>query len=383
MGLVRVFLLDLLGLLGLLIAMAAGPSVLAQSSAVEEAASPSPAPRVAAPYVNRNLVFLDPAHGGQDTGAHIGSSVLEKDVNLALAARVRASLAANNVGVLMSREADANDLTATTLTSAQVADNRAGMANHARPVACVVFHATSAGSGVHVLVSPLAQAEPGGGPIAWDAAQATFAGQSERLANSIGMSLRNAGVPVRLTRASVRPLDNLLCPAVVVEVAPLPGSPATAASDAAYEGRVGDAVGAALVAWHRGAEADAAAAKAAAAQAAASGTTAAPRALPTAPAASGAAAGARPPSARPSSSGNAAPSGSAPRSGLGSGAGSGAAAPRAPRLRPIPEPAEPLPPRAPIIRQPPAAPAAPAPIIRRPPPSSAPPAGAPPGEAGE
>ena len=357
------------GVSPLLAAFAIAAPVCAQTSTQTEAAPR--APRAATPYVNRNLVFLDPAHGGQDTGAHIGSQALEKDLNLSLASGVRALLAANNVGVLMSRDADANDLSATTLTSAQVADNRAGMANHARPVACVLFHATPAGSGVHVILSPLAPAEPGGGsggPIPWDSAQATFVAQSERLADSIGGRIRGAGVPVRLTRASVRPLDNLLCPAVVVEVGPLPGSPATPVSDAAYQSRVTEAVGAALVAWHKEAEAEAAAAKAAASTPTASPAPS-PTTAPVAPTGSPApfARG----TAHPPSGAKAAPSGSSAVT---------PARPRAPKPRPIPEPAEPAPPAAPIIRQPPAEPAPPAPIIRRPPPPAQL-AGTPPGEA--
>ncbi len=339
------------GLSRLLVALAVATALPMSAQTLTQTEAPA-APRPATPYVNRNLVFLDPAHGGQDAGAHIGSQALEKDLDLALASRVRSLLAADNIGVLMSRDADSSDLTATTLTSAQVADNRAGVANHARPVACVLFHATPAGSGVHLILSPLTPQESvgGNGPVPWDLAQATFVSQSERLANSIGLRIRNAGVPVRLTRASVRPLDNLLCPAVVVEMAPLPGSTVT---DAAYQGRVAEAVGAALVAWHKAADAGAAAAKAAASAAA----------NPVSP--TGASATPARGTEHPTSGTKAAPEGSAP-----------VAPVRAPTPRPIPAPAAPA---APIIRQRPASPAPPAPIIRRPP--AAEPAGIPPGAA--
>ncbi len=41
-----------------------------------------------------------------------------------------------------------------------------------------------------------------------------------RLANTLGLALLRARLPVLLSRASLRPLDNLTCPAVAIEIAP-------------------------------------------------------------------------------------------------------------------------------------------------------------------
>jgi N-acetylmuramoyl-L-alanine amidase len=61
-------------------------------------------------------------------------------------------------------------------------------------------------------------------------------------------------VPVTLARTSLSPLDSFTCPAVALEVAPLPASgseAAAAAGSPAYQARVAQAVVAALLEWRR------------------------------------------------------------------------------------------------------------------------------------
>ena len=109
--------------------------------------SAAQAPTAPATGPVRTLVVLDPAHGGPDPGAKLGEQGLEKDVTLALAAKLRPALTAAGFSVVSTRDAD--------LANALTTDQRAEMANRPRALACLVLHATGAGSGVHVYASPL------------------------------------------------------------------------------------------------------------------------------------------------------------------------------------------------------------------------------------
>ena len=101
----------------------------------------------AAPVLNHNLVVLDPAHGGPDSGARLSEHLLEKDVTLALANRIRAALSPAGITVGATRDTDTFDLLPDT--------QRAEAANRSHAVACLVLHATNNGTGVHLYVSQL------------------------------------------------------------------------------------------------------------------------------------------------------------------------------------------------------------------------------------
>jgi N-acetylmuramoyl-L-alanine amidase len=196
----------------------------------------------------RTTILLDPAHGGPDTGAHLPNNVFEKDVTLAFATRLRALLSGSGFTLISTRDADP----AVTFTT----DQRAEIANHAHPTACLILHATSSGNGIHVITSTLtppsdSNSETAHAPIPWNTAQAASIPQSLSLANDIGLSLQNAKLPVILSRASLRPLDNLICPAVAIEIAPFtpPGSDRILVSDATYQQNIATALGAALTSW--------------------------------------------------------------------------------------------------------------------------------------
>jgi N-acetylmuramoyl-L-alanine amidase len=188
------------------------------------------------------LVVLDAAHGGDESGAHLGARLEEKDLVLTLSVRLRSALTARGVEVVTTREADQ------TLTAAA----RAAVANRSRPAACLTLHATASGSGIHLFTSSLA-------PTAatrflpWDAAQAPSIPQSLRLSSEINSAMTHAEIPVTLGRTSLKPLDNFACPAVAVEVAPLTRSGAvdTPLSDPEYQNRVIAALAAAIESWKR------------------------------------------------------------------------------------------------------------------------------------
>jgi len=225
-------------------------SLLAQSGYPTSYKSSTPM-QATLPYFNRNVIVLDPAHGGQDAGATLNGHALEKDVTLALAASLRATLTARGFTVVSTRDSD--------LTAAApllTGDQRAGTANHLRPVACIVLHATASGNGLSLSTSslPLQEApsasEPSA-PIPWDTAQSLYLPQSLRLANDLGLALLRAKLPVQLLRTTLKPLDNLTCPAVALEVAPLVvnGSKPTPVTDAGYQQRIADTLAGAILNW--------------------------------------------------------------------------------------------------------------------------------------
>jgi N-acetylmuramoyl-L-alanine amidase len=194
----------------------------------------------------RTVILLDPAHGGPEAGARLNDHLLEKDFTLAFAARLRALLATSGVAVIATRDSDP----AVPFTT----DQRAEIANHAHPTACLILHATASGNGIHLVTSDLAPPSDIEAPHAsllWNTAQTASLPQTLSLANELGVALLHAKLPVLLTRASVRPLDNLTCPAVAIEIAPLlvPDSSPIAVTDAAYQQRIGQAIAQAVLSW--------------------------------------------------------------------------------------------------------------------------------------
>jgi len=188
-------------------------------------------------------VLLDPAHGGNDIGARIGEHLLEKDLTLGFAVRLRAALAARGIAVTVTRDSDATPPN----------DERAGIANHALASACLVVHATATGTGVHLYTSSLAPpAAPPPAMLRWRTAQAGWVTRSLRLTSEINSALGQAGIPTILGRTFLPPLDNLTCPAVALEIAPLaasPGNKAAPISDPVYQQKLLDAITAAILEW--------------------------------------------------------------------------------------------------------------------------------------
>ncbi len=197
---------------------------------------------------NRDLIVIDPAHGGANVGAQISDHLLEKDVTMAMALRLRSLLAARGFTVMLTRSGDA------TLTT----DQRAELANRAHAVACLVLHATASGSGVHLATSTVqatVTTDPSA-PIPWDNAQAAYQSQSERLADQIGAAINRSRLPLIADQAAMRPLDNLMCPALAIELAPLASgdSTPTPVTDPGYQQRVDAAIAGALIFWRNQAQ---------------------------------------------------------------------------------------------------------------------------------
>jgi N-acetylmuramoyl-L-alanine amidase len=231
-------------LLSALLATAAAVALLGHAQS-----TPAPAPPTA-PLTDRNLIVLDPAHGGPDNGAILPGLGPEKDVTLTLANRLRAALTSAGFAVVSTRENDP--------PVALSADQRADIVNRAHPLACILLHATATGSGVHIYTSTLPAPNPQAAnpedtsppftPIPWDEAQAGFIPQSLALASSLTAAFADANLPAFSGRVPLRPLDNLTCPAVAIELAPLPvaGEDPTSVGDPAYQQRIAATLATAL-----------------------------------------------------------------------------------------------------------------------------------------
>jgi N-acetylmuramoyl-L-alanine amidase len=211
--------------------------------------------------MNKTTVVVDAAHGGADNGAHIGDSIREKDVTLALALRLQAVLATRGLTVVMTRTTDDADKPSTSnsanAASGQAAtgipmtlDDRTGIANHARGSVCLLLHATDSGHGVHLFASELDGVSNEAAVLPWATAQAAWVIESVQLERRLAEALRQAGVPRLASKASVRPVDSLTCPAVVVEIAPETEDDKSV-MDSSYQQRVADSIAAALDAWSK------------------------------------------------------------------------------------------------------------------------------------
>ncbi|HZD78320.1 MAG TPA: N-acetylmuramoyl-L-alanine amidase [Acidobacteriaceae bacterium] len=203
---------------------------------------PTLPPRSSVAVQPQFLIVLDAAHGGTDSGAHLGAHLDEKDLVLALSIRLRSMLSARGIPVVTTRESDA------TLPPAQ----RAAMANAHKATACLILHASESGSGIHLFTSSLPPAQPATF-LPWDQAQAAYLQQSLRWAAEINTAMTHAGVPVTLGRTAMQPLDNMTCPAAAVEIAPLTkeGAITAALTDPDYQSRILAGLTAAVESWRQ------------------------------------------------------------------------------------------------------------------------------------
>jgi N-acetylmuramoyl-L-alanine amidase len=210
--------------------------------------APSTPPPAPAPIpLNRRVIVLDPAHGGIDSGSQISDTTVEKDVTLALAFRLRSLLTARGFTVVMTRDAD-TAAEPDAAGSALTLDDRAGVANHAHAAACLLLHATGSGNGVHLYSSELDATEGQPTSVPWLTAQAAWVPQSQLLEKQFAKAFTRSGVTLVASSASVRPLDSLTCPALVIELAPA-GDNEDSINDTDYQQRVALSVAGALLFW--------------------------------------------------------------------------------------------------------------------------------------
>src|SRR3954447_17854011 len=149
---------------------------------------PSQALPPAQPVVTppKALIMIDPAHGGTESGAVLNATVLEKDVTLALARRLRLDLGTRGFVAELVRDSDINLST----------DDRAAKANAAHPTLYVCLHATSESSGIGVYTAMLPEnAETSGPFVDWNTAQFSFLPASRAAQQEIMAAMQKGGMP--------------------------------------------------------------------------------------------------------------------------------------------------------------------------------------------
>lgn len=196
---------------------------------------------------NPTTIVIDPGHGGADNGSRISDSIVEKDVTLAFAFRLRSLLNARGFNVVLTREDDKAANTTPPFAPLTL-DDRAGIANHERPSACIFLHATSSGTGVHLYTSELTPTSGELPAAPWLTLQAAWVSQSQHLASRLADALNRSRIPLVNGAASIRPVDSATCPALVFELAPRTDDP-DSINDGSYQQSIALATANALILW--------------------------------------------------------------------------------------------------------------------------------------
>lgn len=162
---------------------------------------------------NRILAVVDPAHGGDERGAALSDKIAEKDVTLGFARLLRHELETRGFAVNLLRNGD-NSLTL---------DQRAEAANVAGAGIYISVHAISQGNGARVYTALLpAEGESKGVFHAWNSAQSPVLQVSRIVSAAVVAELQKQQLSAQERPASLRPLNNVVVPAIAVELAPGP-----------------------------------------------------------------------------------------------------------------------------------------------------------------
>lgn len=189
------------------------PAPVPQPPASTAAPASSGFPALPQQRAGLNIVVLDPAHGGTDTGARGMAGIRESEVVMEITWAVRQTLERQGFQILQTRQGDQNPSF----------DDRSAVANAQRGAVFVSLHIGSTGlpGSVRVYVnSDLATAPDPTGLIPWDRAQAPFLTLSRKLGDLVQaqMAQRFRGSPPTALTAAIRQLRTTAAPAIAVEI---------------------------------------------------------------------------------------------------------------------------------------------------------------------
>jgi len=209
------------------------------ATAAQPPAPPAPA-ATAPPAPRRYFAVVDASHGGDDHGETLSTTLMEKDVTVALARSLRQELQSRGIPTLVLRDSDAN----------LSLDQRAVYANADRAAIYIAVHAASSGHGVRVYTALLPYGSDDHGPFkSWTTAQHASLSLSQTAANAVAAEMQRRQIPVRSLAAPLRPLNNVIGAAIAVEVAPQ-GSDPSQLTAPDYQQLVTSAVATAIAATH-------------------------------------------------------------------------------------------------------------------------------------
>ena len=156
------------------------------------------------------FVLIDPSHGGDDKGAVFSSRIAEKDVTLALARELRKQLEERGIAARLLRDSDVN----------VSLERRAEISNQQHPELYIALHAGNPGSGVRVYAPLLFQTQQTPGRfVPWETAQASSLERSQAIAKAVTQELQKKDIKAPYLQAFLRPLNNVIAPAIAVEMA--------------------------------------------------------------------------------------------------------------------------------------------------------------------
>jgi len=204
-----------------------GRSVLIQGATVvaatptpagnQESSSSSTQPQVSHPASETEarapafFVMIDPGHGGDDSGAALGEKLVEKDVTVALARKLKSELQERGIAAHLLRDGDVSISL----------EQRAETTNEQHAGIYIAIHAGLPGHGVRVYAPGFTSSVPSnsGKFMTWENAQANYLVRSRALAHEIAANLEKKNVQVSSLNTPLRPLNNINAPAVAVELA--------------------------------------------------------------------------------------------------------------------------------------------------------------------
>ena len=223
------------------VAQNAGPAVTGATNPGTPATPSQPAAGVpSAPVSRRYFAVVDASHGGDDHGETLSSTLLEKDVTVALARSLRQELESRGITTLVLRDSDAN----------LSVDQRAVFANADHAAIYIAVHAASNGRGVRVYTALLPYGEDDRGPFrSWTTAQHAALPLSQSAASAVTSELQKRQIAVKMMAAPLRPLNNVTGAAIGLEVAPS-GNDLTQLTAPDYQQLVTSAVATAVAAAH-------------------------------------------------------------------------------------------------------------------------------------
>lgn len=164
------------------------------------------------------FVMIDPSHGGEDRGAFLSDKLDEKDLTLAVARKLKAELQDRGIAARLLRDADIN----------LSLEQRAELTNAQHAGMYIAIHAGVPGQEVRVYTPALAGASSSivlsesnvrsGQFLPWETAQLGSLGQSQTVAQAVIAELQKRDVRSLALSAHMRPLNNVVAPAIAVEL---------------------------------------------------------------------------------------------------------------------------------------------------------------------